>query len=84
MKYKIEPVTDEFNGIIQDTAVEMEIEISHKVGDPIARFDFVFYNNTGGEVRRRWQNIDSDALGQYSKEAAKSIAEQTQNITIID
>lgn len=84
MKYKIEPVSDIFNGIIQDTAVEMDIEITYKVGDTVVNFRFNFYNTTGGLVRMREQPISAEVLGQYSDAGAKQLAEETQGITIIN
>lgn len=84
MKYNIQPVTDTFNGIVQDTAVKVEIEITYNVGDTVVNFRFNFYNTTGGLVRMREQPIPSSLLGTYSDAGAKKLAEETQGITIID
>jgi hypothetical protein len=81
--YKIEPVEKVFNGIVEDTAVELEIKITYTVGDPVALFQFIFYNETGGIVRTREQNIPAETLGQYSDAGAIALAEATQNIKVI-
>lgn len=83
MKYNIEPIEISFNGIVETTAVKLEIEITYKVGDVSVLFKYIYYNSSGLVVKEREQPIPSDLLGQYSDAGALQLAASNEGITFI-